>query len=109
MSYQPKEWAEQAMRERWARLVDDRSGRDAPEWVPNNRPREIAREYIQVSQWAILLEQELERTTALLDGLGVRLTGATDGIDQQIKKSREALRARPSNPETPAALVASDA
>lgn len=95
MSYKPLEYANQMLHDRWGRMVEDPSQQAPPQWVANDNPRKLAAEYIQLSSWAILLEQELERATALLSDLGDRLHGAPELISPQVLKGRNALDAQP--------------
>lgn len=108
MSYMPKEWAQQMIAERWGRLVDDRSGKQAPQWMANSRPRELAQEYVELSAWTQMLEQELDRTTRILELLNTRLSGVGDGLDAQIRKNIGVLDTRPKSDGSNSSIQAAD-
>lgn len=73
------EEAEQMLSSYWRRVVEDPSTRTLS-YVANNRPRELAAEFLPLARYAQELERELHHANALLEGIGVWMTNAIDYV-----------------------------
>jgi len=93
MSYVPLEWVRPMMSERWGRLIEENiEGGSGAEWKHNNRPRELAREYLQLSEWAQHLERELISSNKALSELGHKLADVNaKSLTDQVAKNERVL------------------
>ncbi len=97
MSYVVPEWVRPMLQERWGRLVEDSvDDVGASEWKHNNRPRELASEYLKLAEWAQHLERQLDGTTKLLSALGDSLADfSAKTIREQVNTSQRVLKTTP--------------
>lgn len=85
------EMAEQMLSERWGRLIEDPTFKAPAEWNPNDNPRKLAAEYLQLYPWVQQLERELTTSNELLEEISDRIHGLSDTVSAQTSKNRSAL------------------
>lgn len=108
MSYTAPEWVRGMAKERWGRLVEDQEsfGDKGLVWSPNNRPLELANEYLAVVEWAANLERQLDHANKLLDDIHQKFAPIDmRDLEAHVKQNYKVLAVVPSGKRAAPASV----